>query len=167
MRQPDVDTAREFWLPTAEQAAELEGSNARPRAARETELHLDALDEEGLVLRFDKRKQEEDYLSKSKHVSGDFSRWIIRFEDQVKVCETIGVVLTEEAKIFYFMNNLNGQSRLTTWSSVQGCYFRDIRRDQAEDHRGVRPEYPEKTSDRAQGNRGRGRQAPLRGELQG
>ena len=23
--QPEVDTAREFWLPTAEQAAELEG----------------------------------------------------------------------------------------------------------------------------------------------
>ena len=32
---------------------------------------------------------------------------ITRFEDQIKVRETIGVVLTEEAKIFYFMNNLN------------------------------------------------------------
>ena len=74
-------------------------------AARAT--HLDAGDEEDLVLRFEKRKQEEDYLSKLKHVSGDFNRWITRFEDQVKVCETIGVVLTEEAKIFYFMNNLN------------------------------------------------------------
>ena len=40
-------------------------------------------------------------------MSGDFNRWITRFEDQVKVCETIGVVLTEEAKVFYFMNNLN------------------------------------------------------------
>ena len=68
---------------------------------------MDAGDEEDLVLRFEKRKQEEDYLSKLKHVSGDFNRWITRFEDQVKVCETIGVVLTEEAKIFYFMNNPN------------------------------------------------------------
>ena len=59
------------------------------------------------MLRFEKRKQEEDYLSKLEHVSGDFNRWITRFEDQVKVCETIGVVLTEEAKMFYFMNNLN------------------------------------------------------------
>ena len=74
-------------------------------AARET--HLDMGAEDDLVLRFEKRKQEEDYLSKLKHVSGDFNRWITRFEDQVKVCETIGVVLTEEAKVFYFMNNLN------------------------------------------------------------
>ena len=74
-------------------------------AARAT--HLDIGAEDDLVLRFEKRKQEEDYLSKLKHVSGDFNRWITRFEDQVKVCETIGVVLTEEAKVFYFMNNLN------------------------------------------------------------
>ena len=74
-------------------------------AARET--HLDMGAEDDLVLRFEKRKQEEDYLSKLKHVSGDFNRWITRFEDQVKVCETIGVVLTEETKVFYFMNNLN------------------------------------------------------------
>ena len=51
-------------------------------------------------------QEEEDYLSK--HVSGDFNRWITRFEDQVEVCKTIGLlVLTEEAKVFYFMNNLN------------------------------------------------------------
>ena len=57
--------------------------------------------EDNLVLRFEKKKKQvEDYLSKLKHVSGDF-------EDQVKVCETIGVVLTEEAKVFYFMKNLN------------------------------------------------------------
>ena len=212
---PDLDTDREFWLPTAEQTTELEALANRPRATKETEFylawrqarqqenarrkaqneitktridletkvlqerqdtisklmgdvledltkasldkiekyvkpavvapvvavaegeaapapepvrtlemarergdwlfifeaaratHLDAGDEEDLVLRFEKRKQEEDYLSKLKHVSGDFNRWITRFEDQVKVCETIGVVLTEEAKIFYFMNNLN------------------------------------------------------------
>ena len=74
-------------------------------AARAT--HLDAGAEDDLVLRFEKRKQEEDYLSKLKHTQGDFNRWITKFEDQVKVCENIGVVLTEEAKVFYFMNNLN------------------------------------------------------------
>ena len=42
-----------------------------------------------------------------KHVSGDFNRWITRFEDQIETCETIGVELSEEAKILYFMNNLN------------------------------------------------------------
>ena len=30
-----------------------------------------------------------------------------RFEDQIETCETIGVELSEEAKILYFMNNLN------------------------------------------------------------
>ena len=41
-----------------------------------------------------------------KHVSGDFNRWITRFEDQIETCETIGVELSEGAKILYFMNNL-------------------------------------------------------------
>lgn len=42
-----------------------------------------------------------------KHISGDFHRWIIRLEDQVEACETIEVELSEEAKMFYFMNNSN------------------------------------------------------------
>ena len=37
---PEVDTAKEFWLPTPEQSAELEGLAARPRAAKETEFYL-------------------------------------------------------------------------------------------------------------------------------
>ena len=37
---PEVDTAREFWLPTAEQTTELEALNARPRAIKETEFYL-------------------------------------------------------------------------------------------------------------------------------
>ena len=40
-------------------------------------------------------------------ITGDFNRWITRFEDQMETCETIGVELSEEAKILYFMNNLN------------------------------------------------------------
>ena len=42
-----------------------------------------------------------------KHTVGDFDRWITKFEDQMETCETIGVELSEEAKILYFMNNLN------------------------------------------------------------
>ena len=37
---PEVDTDREFWLPTAEQAAELEALTPRPRATKETEFCL-------------------------------------------------------------------------------------------------------------------------------
>ena len=46
-------------------------------AARAT--HLDAGAEDDLVLSFENRKQDGDYLSRLKHVSGDFNRWITRF----------------------------------------------------------------------------------------
>ena len=42
-----------------------------------------------------------------KNVSGDFNRWITRFEDQVETCETVGVALSDEAKIHHFTDNLN------------------------------------------------------------
>ena len=74
-------------------------------AALETHMFQGAADDR--VLMFEKQEQEKEYLSKMKHVSGDFNRWITRFEDQVETCETIGVELSEEAKMFYFMINLN------------------------------------------------------------
>ncbi len=201
---PEVDTAREHWIPTAEQVAELNTINPRvAREARKTEMYLawrhlqleenarrkalnevaktkidlevkdikeradtvskimgeiledmtktsrdriekyqrvpqDEDDEDALtldearergdwlfifqaardthflpgvgedrILLLEKQDQEKDYLSKMKHISGDFNRWITRFDDQIETCETIGVELTEEAKILYFMNNLN------------------------------------------------------------
>ena len=42
-----------------------------------------------------------------KHTYGDFNKWITLFEDQITTCETVGVELSEEAKILYFMSNLN------------------------------------------------------------
>ena len=42
-----------------------------------------------------------------KHTHGDFNAWITRFEDQITICEQYGVELSEEAKILYFMSNLN------------------------------------------------------------
>ena len=62
-------------------------------AARTT--HLNSGAEDDLVLRF------EDYLSRLKHLSDDFNRLITRFEYQVKVCETIGLVLTKVAKVIF------------------------------------------------------------------
>ena len=46
-------------------------------------------------------------LSKMKHESGDFNRWITKFNNQITACETIGVELTEEAQILYLIMNLN------------------------------------------------------------
>ena len=63
---------------------------------------MDARAEDDLSLHFEKGKQEGDHLPTLKHVSEDFNRWITPFEDQVKACETVGVVPTKEAKIFYF-----------------------------------------------------------------
>ena len=42
-----------------------------------------------------------------KHTHGDFNKWITLFEDQITTCETVGVELSEESKVLYFMNNLN------------------------------------------------------------
>ena len=59
------------------------------------------------VLMYEKQEQEKEYISKMKHTAGDFNRWITRFEDQIETCETIGVELSDDAKILYFTNNLN------------------------------------------------------------
>ena len=50
---------------------------------------------------FQRRDTEREYLAKMKHVSGDFNRWITKFEDQVETCETIGLELDEDAKILF------------------------------------------------------------------
>ena len=44
---------------------------------------------------------------RQKYVSGDFNRWITRFEDKIETCGTVGVNLSVEARVNYFMNNLN------------------------------------------------------------
>ena len=56
-------------------------------AARETHMFQGATTDR--VLLYEKQEQEKDYLSKMKHVSGDFNRRITRFEDQIETCETI------------------------------------------------------------------------------
>ena len=70
----DLDRAREIgdWLFVFE-------------AARETHMFQGAADDR--VLMFVKQEQEKEYLSKMKHISGDFNRWITRFEDQMETCE--------------------------------------------------------------------------------
>ena len=97
----DLDRAREIgeWLFVFE-------------AARETHMFQGAADDR--VLMFEK------------HISGDFNRWITRFEDQMETCATIGVELSEEAKMFYFMNNLND----TIFGDVKSNYM-DLRSSNA------------------------------------
>jgi hypothetical protein len=74
-------------------------------AARATHLLFGI--ENDAILMLEQQKQQENILSKMKHVSGDFYRWLQKFEDQIEVCETVGVELTEEIKVMYFMSNLN------------------------------------------------------------
>ena len=42
-----------------------------------------------LVLIYERQEKEKEYLSKMKHISGDFNRWITRFQDQIETCETV------------------------------------------------------------------------------
>ena len=74
-------------------------------AARATHLYQGG--DEDSILMYERREIEREQLAKLKHTAGDFNRWITRFEDQVEVCETIGLEISEEAKIYHFMNNLN------------------------------------------------------------
>ena len=56
---------------------------------------------------YQRQEQEKEFLAKMKHVSGDFNRWITRFKDQMRTCETIGVTLSDEGKVHFFTDNLN------------------------------------------------------------
>ena len=56
---------------------------------------------------YERRELERDQLANLKHAAGDVNRWITRFENHVEVCETVGLEITEETKIYHFINNLN------------------------------------------------------------
>ena len=56
-------------------------------AARATDLFQGIADD--TVLIYERQEQEKEYLSKMKHISGDFNRWITRFQDQIETCETV------------------------------------------------------------------------------
>ena len=141
----DLDRAREIgdWLFVFE-------------AARETHMFQGAGDDR--ILMFEKQEQEKDYLSKMKHISGDFNRWITRwitrFEDQMETCETIGVELSEEAKMFYFMNNLNDTIFGDVKSSYMDLSTRALFPDTYEEIK-QRVIHLPKAPNRAQGDQGR------------
>jgi hypothetical protein len=54
-----------------------------------------------------RQEAEEDKLKQTKHRYGTLVDWIQRFEDQLDVCESVGLQLTEEKKCRTFINNLN------------------------------------------------------------
>ena len=99
------------------------------KAAKETHLYQGANGDPVLI--YQRQEQEKEYVAKMKQVSGDFNNWITRFEDQAETCATVGVVLTDEAKIHYFMNNLND----TIFGEVKASF------PQAEDHCRVQPDF--------------------------
>ena len=74
-------------------------------AARETHLMPGIADDPVLIN--ERQVLEKETLSRLKRTHGDFNKWITLFEDQIFTCETVGVELSEDAKVLYFMNNLN------------------------------------------------------------
>ena len=74
-------------------------------AARETHLMPGVTDDPVLI--YERQEQEKEVLSRHKHLYRDLDKWLTLFEDQITTCETVGVELSEEAKILYFMSILN------------------------------------------------------------
>ena len=148
MTKSSRDKVEKYMLPIAEVEEVDDTMNVKEaqengdwlfifKAARETHLYQGVVDDPVLV--YERQEQEKEYLSKMKHVAGDFNRWITRFEDHVETCETVGVAMSDEAKIHYFMNNLN--------DTIFGIEFYELEHDipvpeelrglKAENHRRV------------------------------
>ena len=67
------------------------------QAARNTHLLYGV--QGNALLMLEQREQQKAILSKLKHVSGDFYRWLQRFEDQCEICMTVGVDLTDVSRL--------------------------------------------------------------------
>ena len=78
---PEVDTAREYWTPSVEQAIQL-------AAIEDQEIR----NSNAMFLEWRQANQAEN--ARGKHTYGGFNKWITLFEDQqITTCETVGVVL--------------------------------------------------------------------------
>ena len=94
---PEEDMEDEDETQTLEEARERGDWLFIFEAARETHLMPGIADDPVLI--YERQEQEKEVLSKLKHTYGDFNKWITLFEDQITTCETVGVELSEEAKM--------------------------------------------------------------------
>jgi hypothetical protein len=88
-------------------------------AAIATHLQVDvAVDETTILQRQDMQLEK---LKKMKHENGSLEKWIMKFEDQIDVCQALGCTINDRTKRLYFMENLNQkifEQMLMLWKST-------------------------------------------------
>jgi hypothetical protein len=88
-------------------------------AAIATYLQVDvAVDETTVLQRQDMQLKK---LKKLKHECGSLEKWIVKFKDQLNVCQALGCTNTDKTKGLYFMENLNNkifEQTLLLWKNT-------------------------------------------------
>ena len=90
-----------------------------------THLHVDqAVDDTAMLQR---QEMQLEKLKRLKHESGSLEKWLLKFEDQLEVCDALGCKVTDHTKRLYLMENLNSkifEQTLMLWkSTLQGHPF--------------------------------------------
>ena len=102
-----------------EQAYELQDWLLVFEIAMVTHLHVDqAVDETAMLQR---QEMQLEKLKKLKHESGSLEKWLMKFEDQLEVCDALGCKVTDHTKRLYLMENLNTkifEQTLLLWKST-------------------------------------------------
>jgi len=90
-----------------EQAYELQDWLLVFEIAMVTHLHVDqAVDDTAMLQR---QEMQLEKLKKLKHESGSLEKWLLKFEDQLEVCDALGCKVTDHTKRLYLMENLNSK----------------------------------------------------------
>ena len=74
-------------------------------AAMATHLQVDAAVDETAVLQ--RQERQLDKLKTTKHEFGLLEKWIMKFEDQLDICDALQCNVLDSTKRLYFMENLN------------------------------------------------------------
>ena len=88
-------------------------------AAMATHLQVDAAVDDTAVLQRQEKQLEK--LKATKHEYGSLERWILRFEDQLDICDALQCNVTDNTKRLYFMENLNPkifEQTILMWKST-------------------------------------------------
>jgi hypothetical protein len=72
-----------------------------------THLHVDQAVDDTTMLQRQEIQLEK--LKKLKHESGSLEKWLLKFEDQLEVCDALGCKVTDHTKRLYIMENLNSR----------------------------------------------------------
>ncbi len=81
-----------------------------------THLQVDAAVDDTAELQRQEKQMEK--LKNTKHEYGSLEKWIMRYEDQLNICDALQCNLSDKTKRLYFTENLNTKifkHTLTEW----------------------------------------------------